>query len=269
MEAELILDLVRDQRKDGRFGVRTLLAMLEPEFAEHNIKIGRDRLFELLREHGMLIRPRRRYTRTTDSNHHYRKWPNLIEEMSITAPEQVWVSDITYIRTQNGFLYLSLVTDAYSKKLMGYHLSHKLEAKGTVAALRMAISQRQYPDRPLIHHSDRGIQYCCANYVEALQQAQIQISMAEKGNPYQNAIAERINRTLKEQLGMDSTFPNYREALNKLIRVVEVYNDRRPHSSCDGLTPNQMHVKNTTNQINLTNSPELEALAALQTTRQV
>jgi transposase InsO family protein len=189
----------------------------------------------------MLIRPKKRYVRTTDSNHHYRKWSNLIKEMEINRSEQVWVSDITYIRTKNGFLYLSLITDAYSRKVMGYHLSHRLEAKGTVAALRMAINQREYPDQPLIHHSDRGIQYCCTNYVEALQKEGIEISMAEKGNPYENAIAERINRTFKEQLGMGETFESYQLAIAKLIRAVETYNYRRPHTSCDNMTPEKAH----------------------------
>ena len=228
---------------NGRFGVRTLLTMLESDFAEHHVRIGRDRLFALLGEHNLLIRPRRRYVRTTNSSHHYRKWPNLIKDIEINRPEQVWVSDITYIKTQNGFLYLSLVTDAYSRKLMGYNLSHRLKAKGAIAALNMAISQRQHPDQPLIHHSDRGIQYCCNSYVEALQGEDIQISMAAKGNPYENPMAERINRTLKEQLGMDANFQNYPIALNKLINVVKIYNHKRPHSSCERLTPQQAHQR--------------------------
>lgn len=233
--------MVRKERGENRFGVRTLMTMLEPVFAEHHIRIGRDRLYDLLRKHRMLIRPRRRYVRTTDSNHHYRVWGNLIKDISIHQPEQVWVSDITYIRTKNGFLYLSLVTDAYSRKLMGYHLSHKLEARGAVAALRMAIGQRQYPDRQLIHHSDRGIQYCCKSYVEVLQKASIKISMAAKGNPYENPVAERINRTFKEQLRMNQTFENYSQAMNHLIKSVEIYNRRRPHTSCDNMTPERAH----------------------------
>jgi transposase InsO family protein len=217
------------------------MTMLEPAFAEHHLKIGRDRLFEILRAHQLLIRPRRRYARTTDSNHHYHKWSNLIKDMEITRPEQVWVSDITYIRTQNGFLYLSMVTDAYSRKLMGYHLSHTLEAKGAVAALKMAISQRQYPELPLIHHSDRGVQYCCANYVKTLLDANIGISMAEKGSPSQNALAERINRTMKEQLLMDTVFDGYKQALEQLIQSVKTYNNLRPHTSCSKLTPQKAH----------------------------
>lgn len=273
METELILELIRQERGKYRFGVRTLMTMLEPAFAEHHLKIGRDRLFEICRDHQMLIRPRRRYARTTDSNHHYHKWPNLIENMEITRPEQVWVSDITYIRTKNGFLYLSLVTDAYSRKLMGYHLSHTLEAKGAVAALKMAISQRQYPGQPLIHHSDRGVQYCCANYVKTLQNAKIEISMAEKGNPYQNAIAERINRTIKEQLLMDQVFDNYKQAIAQLIQSVKIYNHRRPHTSCSKLTPQTAHETTeplTKNWKNYARKPlNVGGADALQTSSQV
>ena len=127
LESELVLELIREKRGTNRFGVRTMLDILKPEFADHHIKIGRDRCFDLLRENNMLIRPRRRYAITTNSSHHYRKWPNMIEKMDIERPEQVWVSDITYIRTQRGFLYLSIVTDAYSRKIMGFNLSHRLQ----------------------------------------------------------------------------------------------------------------------------------------------
>lgn len=249
------------------------MTMLEPAFAEHHIKIGRDRLFGILRDHNLLIRPRRRYARTTDSNHHYHKWPNLIEKMEITRSEQVWVSDITYIRTQNGFLYLSLVTDAYSRKLMGYHLSHTLEAKGVVAALKMAISQRQYPGQPLIHHSDRGVQYCSANVVKTLQDAEIRISMAEKGSPSQNALAERVNRTIKEQLLMDTVFDSYRQALAQLIQSVKTYNHLRPHTSCSNLTPQKAHetegplLRHWKNYAN--KPPTVGGADALQTSSQV
>lgn len=245
MEYEEILDLVREYRKDGDFGVRTLLSMMESDLAERNLKIGRDRLFELLRSRGLLIRPRRRYKCTTDSNHSLRIWPNLVQNLEVTQSEQVWVSDITYIRTRKGFLYLHLVTDAYSKKLMGYHLSHSLSAKGTVAALRMALSQRQFPDRKLIHHSDRGIQYCSKVYIELLQAHGISISMTDKGSPEQNTIAERINRTFKEQLRMGQVFDSYGQALEKLLNAVKVYNHRRPHSSCSGLPP---HIAHTTTE---------------------
>lgn len=242
MEHQEILDLVLRLREDGNFGVRTLLAMLEPDLAERKLKIGRDRFFDLLRAEGLLIRPRRRFTRTTNSNHSLKIWPNLVRHPAITQSEQVWVSDITYIRTGKGFLYLSLVTDAYSKKVMGYHLSHTLSAKGTVAALRMALSQRKFPERDLIHHSDRGIQYCSRIYVETLREHRVRISMTDKGSPEQNSVAERINRTFKEQLLMGQIFDNYSQALSRLVKAVGIYNGRRPHSSCSNLTPEDAHI---------------------------
>lgn len=244
MEYDAILDLVLKYRKDGNFGVRTLLAMMEPDLAERKLKIGRDRLFDLLRVEDLLIRPRRRYKSTTNSNHSLRVWPNLVRDLVPHRSEQIWVSDITYIRTDKGFLYLNLVTDAYSKKVMGYHLSHSLSAKGTVAALRMALSQRQFPERELTHHSDRGIQYCSKNYVELLQEHQISISMTDKGSPEQNPVAERINRTFKEQFRMGQIFESYGQAMEHLLRVIAVYNYKRPHSSCSGLTPQAAHFTN-------------------------
>ena len=268
-----ILDLVREIRADGLFGARSMLDMLGPKLAEHNLQIGRDRFFELLRANGLLVRPRRKYVSTTNSRHHYHKWPYLIGNMEITEAERVWVCDITYIRTVSGFLYLFLITDAYSHKVMGYHLSHTLEAKGAAAALRMALSQRIYPDRELIHHSDRGVQYCSTNYVKMLQDAGILISMTEGASPHQNTIAERINRTFKEQLYMDQTFGSYKEAMARLVKAVEVYNCKKPHLSCSKMTPAQAHV--TIEPLkrewkDYSKKPtSAEALAALHTSRQV
>lgn len=267
-----ILALVVESRGAGRFGGRTMLDMLGPRLEELNIRIGRDRFFDLLRENDLLVRPRRRHVSTTNSRHHYDKWPYLVGNMEITEAERVWVCDITYIRTAGGFLYLFLITDAYSHKVMGYHLSHTLEARGAVAALKMALSQRIYPWRQLIHHSDRGVQYCSTNYVKMLQDAGIAISMTEGASPHQNSIAERINRTFKEQLYMDQTFDGYKKAMARLVKAVEVYNHRRPHTSCSGMTPEQAHKateplkrewKSYKNK-----RPSAEALAGLHTTRQ-
>jgi putative transposase len=241
MEEHEILHLVDELRKDGRFGARTMLEMLGPRLEELNIRIGRDRFFGLLRESGRLVRPRHRHVNTTNSRHHYDKWPYLAGNMEITEAERVWVCDITYIRTVHGFLYLFLITDAYSHKVMGHHLSHTLEARGAVAALRMALSQRAYPERELIHHSDRGVQYCSTNYVKTLQDAEIAISMTEGASPHQNSVAERINRTFKEQLYMDQTFASYKDAMARLIKAVDVYNNRRPHASCSRMTPAEAH----------------------------
>lgn len=163
--------------------------------------------------------------------------------IEVTAPEQVWVSDITYIRTQSGFMYLSIVTDEYSKKIIGYHLSHKLEAKGCVSALKMALTQRRFPERKLIHHSDRGIQYCSRIYTRILEENGIQISMSAKASPQQNPSAERLNRTLKYTFRMRKTFANYQEAMSSLVDAVYVYNHIKPHSSCDQLTPAEAHLR--------------------------
>ncbi len=146
MREDEIVELVKNQRKNGRFGARTLLDMMGSELEDRGLNIGRDKLLDLLRERGMLVRPKRKHVRTTNSRHHYRKWPYLLENLGITQAEQVWVCDITYIRTKGGFLYLFLITDAYSHKVMGFHLSHPMEAKGAVSALRMALSQRIYPE---------------------------------------------------------------------------------------------------------------------------
>jgi putative transposase len=273
MWEEEILEKVRKKRKDGRFGARTLLRMIGPELAERGIQIGRDRLLDLLRDHGMLVRPLRRHVSTTNSRHHYRKWPYLLEGLEITQAEQVWVCDITYIRSKGGFLYLFLITDAYSHKVMGYHLSHTMEAKGAVAALRMALSRRMYPGRKLIHHSDRGVQYCSTHYVKALEEAGIEISMTEGASPHQNTIAERINRTFKEQLYMGQVFEGYKQAMAQLVAAVDVYNHRRPHTSCSGLTPERAHEATEPLQREWKNYKKerqsAEALAALHTSRQV
>lgn len=268
-----ILGLVAEQRKLGRFGGRVLLDMIGPRLEELNLRIGRDRFFALLRENGQLVRPRRRHVNTTDSRHHYDKWPYLVGDIEAGAPEEVWVCDITYIRTVNGFLYLFLITDAYSHKVMGFHLSHTLEARGAAAALRMALSGRIHPERLLIHHSDRGVQYCSTNYVNMLKGAGILISMTEGASPHQNSIAERINRTFKEQLYMDRTFASYKEAMACLVKAVETYNHKRPHLSCSRMTPEQAHKATEPLKREWKSykpkQPSAEALGALHTSSQV
>lgn len=242
MEEAVVLDLVRAIRKDlPKTGVPKLHRMLAPDLAEHGIRMGRDRLNKLLRSHGLMVRIRTRKVRTTWSSHRFRKWSNLAEELVPDRPEQLWVSDITYIRLRDGFAYLSLVTDAYSRKLMGFHLSQTLEARGPIAALRMALQNRRYPGQPLIHHSDRGIQYCCDQYVQMLQNEDIAISMTQSGNPTDNPIAERMNGIFKRELGLNRRFKSYREVLPVILKAVYLYNERRLHSSVDFLTPAEAH----------------------------
>jgi transposase InsO family protein len=213
--------------------------------------MGRDQLFDLLRFHGLLMRRRRRSVKTTNSHHWMKKYPNLTEELIPTAAEQLWVSDITYIRTKQGFSYLSLITDAYSRKIMGYSLYETLEAVGCLEALSMAIKQRQKitaAASTLIHHSDRGVQYCCADYIDMLMKESISISMTQNGSPYENALAERINGILKHEFCCDRIYSSHQEAQKSIYKTIEVYNQKWPHGSLDYLSPEQAHEKQGTIQ---------------------
>jgi putative transposase len=223
-------------------GTRKLLHMLMPEMEKHNIKMGRDMLYDLLRFHGLLIRRRRRMVKTTDSHHWLRKYPNLIRHLSLSAPEQLWVSDITYIRTLEGFSYLSLITDAYSRKIVGYALHPSLEAAGCIAALEMAIgSRKRISPFILIHHSDRGIQYCSQNYTALLNEDRIAISMTQSGSPYENALAERVNGIIKNEFFPKKVYQNHKEAKKNVAVIIRHYNEKRPHASLDYFTPDRAH----------------------------
>ena len=241
----IVLTLVNDLRADiPMLGTRKLLFMLTPELEKHGIKMGRDQLFDLLRFHGLLMRRRKRMVKTTDSHHWLKKYPNLIKELVLSAAEQLWVSDITYIRTLQGFNYLSLITDAYSRKIMGYALFETLEASGPLEALVMAINERhRISPLNLIHHSDRGVQYCCAEYVQILAKDNIAISMTQTSSPYENALAERVNGTIKNDFFPKRVYQNHKEATKAVSRIIEVYNQKRPHASVDYLTPDQAHIK--------------------------
>lgn len=226
-----------------RLGTRKLYHLLNKDFKTQGIAIGRDRLFDLLRQEGLLITKKKKYTKTTDSRHWMRKYTNLVKGLKIRRPEQVWVADITYIAVGDGYYYLHLITDAYSKMIMGYCLSETLAAGWTLKALKMALSARRYPGQ-LIHHSDRGLQYCSAAYVKTLKQNNISISMTEDGSPYDNAIAERINGILKDEFGLDEVFDNPCQLNLQVTQSVYIYNNKRPHESNHMLTPNQMHRQN-------------------------
>jgi transposase InsO family protein len=244
LESIIILKLVEEIRQSlPRVGVRKLLHMLQPRLEEHNIKYGRDKLYDLLGYHGLLLRYRRRKPYTTDSNHPYRKYPNLIRELILTRPGKLWVSDITYLRLTQGFCYLSIVTDAYSRKIVGYQVHPTLASEGAVQALITACNTLKQREK-LIHHSDRGVQYCCAEYVQMLEHFSIQISMTENGDPYENAIAERVNGILKGEFGLDKTFSSIEQATAETNEAVNAYNFKRPHASCDYLTPAVAHEHN-------------------------
>jgi transposase InsO family protein len=241
MQEALIIDLVRSVRKTlPKVGTVKLLHMLKNDLSAHKILIGRDSFFKLLRKYDLLVKQKKRFIRTTMSNHHFKKWTDLTESISVTGVEQLWVSDITYLTTQNGFIYLSLVTDAYSRKIVGYHLSQHLKAQGCLIALHKAIGSLN-ANAAVIHHSDRGIQYCCDAYIEVLQSNNIAISMTQNGSPYDNAIAERINGILKTELDLDKNFTNYNAAISIVHHAIDAYNRIRPHMSCGNLTPEKAH----------------------------
>lgn len=224
-----------------RIGTRKLHHKLTPLLEQHGIKVGRDFLFDLLEGHNLLIRQRKRKAITTDSRHWMRKYDNQIRELEITRPEQVWVSDITYIRLQNQWGYLALITDAYSRKIMGYNFRTDLTAQGCIQALQMALQTREYPQLPLIHHSDRGSQYCSEGYVKILSEHQITISMTQNGDPYENALAERVNGIIKSEFNLYESRTTPEVTAQRIGESIKAYNEIRPHSSCDYLTPQQAH----------------------------
>jgi len=242
LQADLLLaEVCRIRSEQPRLGSRKLLYMLKGFMHAHGIKMGRDAFFDLLGERGMLVqRRKRRVPRTTFSSHPYYKYANLVQEFMPTSANQLWVSDITYIRLSQGFAYLSLVTDAYSRKIVGFDLCERISAKGCIAALKMALKQNPGRSLGLIHHSDRGIQYCSNNYVKLLQQNRIAISMTQSGDPRDNALAERVNGILKDEL-LEKRYEHYRRARLGVADAICIYNNHRPHSSIDMLTPNIAH----------------------------
>ena len=243
VKEDVILQEVAAIREDlPRLGTRKLHYMLESTLATHTISIGRDYLFDLLSEHKLLIRQRKRKAITTDSRHWMRKYSNLVKGIEVTRPEQVWVSDITYIRLNNQWGYLSLITDAYSRKIMGYSFRLDLAAEGCIDALKMALSNKLY-DEPIIHHSDRGSQYCSHHYVALLLKNNIAISMTQNGDPYENALAERVNGIIKAEFNLYSSSLGFKETGKIVDRSIKSYNELRPHASCDYLTPQQAHLK--------------------------
>jgi len=235
-----VIDLVMQERKDqARVGTRKLYEALNPTFEMEQIKLGRDGLFDILREHNMLIRRKKAYCKTTDSHHRFHKYSNLIRDLKIIRPNQVWVSDITYIRTIKGFCYLALITDVYSRKIVGYDISDSLELAGCLRALKSALRHVR-PEPGLIHHSDRGIQYCSYQYVDQLKKRKIMISMTEENHCYENAIAERVNGILKDEFFLDQCFTTTSHASLATKNPIDIYNSKRLHLSLGYKTPNMM-----------------------------
>lgn len=243
---ELLVQQVLEIRNiHPRIGTRKLFFMLQPFFKQHNIQIGRDALFNLLSAHKLLVRKRIRKVTTTYSQHWMRKWPNLIKSLHINAPNQLWVSDITYWRVSNKFLYISFITDAYSHKIVGYNLSEHLDMRSARNALQMALNNNNTQHQKLIHHSDRGVQYCAMDYVKLLHQNNIKISMTENGDPRDNAIAERLNGIIKNEYLFKYKPKTYEQAQALLQRSVNSYNESRPHLSNNLMTPQFIHQHKT------------------------
>lgn len=223
-----------------RVGGKKLYFMIQPSMSEQRIKIGRDRFFKWLKYNDLLISPKKRYVNTTQSHHRFWIYDNLTASVNLTGSNQLWVSDITYLRTLEGFCYLALITDAYSRKIVGFDVSDSLELDGCVRALRLAF-QTASDLGQLVHHSDRGIQYCSSQYTALLKQRGIKISMAAKGNCYENALAERINGILKGEFNLDTKFKTKQQAIEAVQQSVYIYNTLRPHWSLKLRTPEQSH----------------------------
>ncbi|MDY2588544.1 IS3 family transposase [Winogradskyella aquimaris] len=238
---EKVVAIVKNRRRSlPREGVRKLCKSLSTDLENAKLKIGRDTLFNILRKHNMLIHRKKYSSRTTNSLHRFYKYKNIIKDVEITRPNQVWVSDITYIRTVKGFCYLALITDMYSRKIIGYDISNSLELKGCERALNKALYIAK-DTTELIHHSDRGIQYCSNVYTQILKRNNIKISMTEENHCYENAVAERVNGILKDEFYLDQTFDSLQHAKKATKNAINLYNEIRLHLSLDFKTPDMVY----------------------------
>lgn len=255
-QEHIVLQRIKEIRKElPKTGCIKLYKELNNGFLQAlGIAMGRDAVFDLVRENGMLVRSKKRYVRTTNSFHRYRIHPDLVQRRPAQRAEEIWVSDITYITTIAGFTYLSLVTDAYSRKIVGHYLSTNLKASGCLKALDRAIQSRIYPESELTHHSDRGTQYCCDDYVSQLRKKEINISMTQTGSPYDNAIAERVNGILKTEFDLYRTFKSYSQASSAVEHAIYKYNNLRLHASCGYQTPESTHNGENAKQNTLNNA---------------
>jgi transposase InsO family protein len=229
-------------RKDfPRMGARKLLIYLKPKFDAMHLHIGRDAFIELLYRNFLLVRKVKNRRKTTFSNHWMHKYPNLTSGYTPTAPNRLWVSDITYIETGVEVSYLSLITDAYSHKIVGWNLSRTLRSPGALAALKMALGSLSGKQPELVHHSDRGSQYCCRDYVNLLNRRNIRVSMTENGDPLENAIAERVNGILKTEWIYSCKPDSWQDMVAFVGRIIDLYNNQRPHQSIGYMTPAHVH----------------------------
>ena len=241
VDEALVLELIRKERSYmPRLGCRKLRHLVEAELEAAGVRIGRDRFFALLRRHNMLIERPKRGARTTDSRHGFAVYPNIAKDMQVTGPHQLWVSDITYIRTGEGFMYLSLVMDAFSRKIIGFDSSDTLEMEGVIRAGAQAIKQLP-ADAYAVHHSDRGSQYCSQPYIKRLKAAGMGISMTEENHCYENGKAERLNGILKQELGMGTSFSRKAMVAPAVAEAVAIYNQCRPHGKLKMRVPQEVH----------------------------
>lgn len=241
VDEQLVKGLVEAERRvQPRIGGLKLHSLLRLELAAAGVSIGRDRFFEILRNQDLLLERLPKAPRTTNSRHNLPVFSNLVKDLAVTGPNQVWVSDITYIRTREAFMYLSLITDMYSRKIVGYHLARTLEACDTLKALDLALDSLPEGTFP-IHHSDRGSQYCSHEYVKRLQAHRLSISMTEENHCAENAMAERVNGILKQEYYLKQEFRTERQAQKAVAEAISLYNTRRPHRSLKLCTPDQIH----------------------------
>jgi transposase InsO family protein len=240
---DMAVSIVQDIRyRQPRVGTRKLILDVNHKLVLNGFEpIGRDHLFDVLRERDLLVKPLKRFVKTTNSYHRFRKHKNLLLNTKQTGPNQAYVADITYLRIQHGFCYLSLLTDVYSRKIVGFYLSKDLGAHGPVRALKMALKQCSHP-QSVIHHSDRGIQYCCDMYAEILEKNKMCISMTEANHCYENSLAERVNETLKYDLMLGEVLPSFSVALKAVKEAVKIYNNERRHVAIEYLTPQAKHA---------------------------
>jgi putative transposase len=242
VDGELVAGLVQRERQlQPRLGTRKLYHLLKPELEQAGVRLGRDRMFEELKRRDLLLEPiPAQYPQTTQSYHNLPVFGNLVRDKVLSAPNQVWVSDVSYLRTAEGFLYMSLITDKYSRKVVGWHVGDSLEAVGCVRALERALADLPAGSKP-IHHSDQGSQYCCHEYVERLQERGLGISMTEVDHCAENALAERMNGILKQEYGLGSELPSKAVGYGAAEQAIKLYNTRRPHSSLGMKTPAEVH----------------------------
>ena len=242
LQEDLIVRAVQQIKKtQSMIGGKKLYKLVKDDLSRLMEGVGRDKFFDILGKNQLLVKRKKRYVKTTNSHHYFRKYKNKLRDKLLTGPNQAYVSDITYLRTRHGFVYLFLQTDAYSRMITGWDLSDNLSIEGAIRALKMTI--RQSPQtKDAVHHSDRGIQYCSKAYVRLLKKAKMEISMTEENHCYENAIAERVNGILKQEFLLDAEFANRQSALKAVREAIKIYNEERPHWSLNLCTPKQIHL---------------------------